>query len=62
MENAKVMETNDDGTVLITYTDYNTMYNVEREDIVTEEADIPILENENIDKFIYSVKDDNEIL
>ena len=61
-KNAKVIETNDDGTILITYTDYGNSYNVEAEDIVTEESDIPIIIDDNIDDIIYSTEDDNDIL
>ena len=61
-KNATVMETNDDGTVLIAYTDYGNLYNVKTEDIVTEESDIPIIEGENIDDIIYSTDDDNTTL
>ena len=53
-KNARVIETNEDGTVLIIYTDYGNMYNVDIEDIVTEESDIPVIEGEVIDDIIYS--------
>ena len=53
-KNARVVETNEDGTVLIIYTDYGNMYNVDIEDIVTEESDIPVIEGEVIDDIIYS--------
>ena len=49
-----MIETNEDGTVLIIYTDYGNMYNVDIEDIVTEESDIPVIEGEVIDDIIYS--------
>ena len=59
-KNAKVLEANDDGTYLIKYINYNTIYNVLREDIAMKESEIPILKNEHIDELIYAMNNDIE--